>query len=130
MFFIGTPTAQQKKMYYSIHKPSEQVLRNAHAGMKSKEINRYAQEVLVQEKIEHTMKHGLGHGVGLDVHERPGIGPTSNHIIKNNAVTSVEPGMYLKNAFGIRIEDTVVYQQQGVDVLTTFPKDLNHVIIG
>ena len=68
--------------------------------------------------------HGLGHGVGLEVHELPVLRPTSTDVLAAGNVVTVEPGVYLADEGGVRIEDLVIVGEDGPDVLTTFTKDL------
>jgi Xaa-Pro aminopeptidase len=68
--------------------------------------------------------HGLGHGVGLDVHELPRLSTESTEVVEEGNVTSVEPGIYLPDRGGIRIEDLVVVRANGAEVLTSFTKEL------
>ena len=68
--------------------------------------------------------HGLGHGVGLDVHELPRLSVESTEMLATGNVTSVEPGIYVPGQGGIRIEDLVVVRDSGPEILTTFTKEL------
>jgi Xaa-Pro aminopeptidase len=68
--------------------------------------------------------HGLGHGVGLEVHEPPRLARTSEAVLAAGNVVSVEPGVYLPGRFGVRIEDLVVVTDDGADVLNGLGKDL------
>jgi Xaa-Pro aminopeptidase/Xaa-Pro dipeptidase len=68
--------------------------------------------------------HGTGHGVGLDVHEAPRIADTSEHILEEGMVVTIEPGVYIPDLWGIRIEDMVLVKKNGFEVLTKVPKDL------
>ncbi len=71
--------------------------------------------------------HGTGHGVGLEVHEAPGLGRTRGNALAAGMVCTVEPGVYLEGLAGVRIEDTVVVTDDGYEVLTRFPKELQVV---
>ncbi len=68
-------------------------------------------------------EHGTGHGVGLDIHEAPSVGPKSAGILAAGAVVTVEPGAYLAGIGGVRIEDTLVVTTDGRRALTSFTKD-------
>ena len=67
--------------------------------------------------------HSFGHGVGLDIHEIPFLRSTVDCNLKENSIVTVEPGVYFKNEFGIRIEDTYLVNKFGVDALTKSRKD-------
>ena len=69
-------------------------------------------------------EHGTGHGVGLDIHEAPAVGPGSTAILASGVVVTVEPGVYLAGVGGVRVEDTVVVTDDGCHTLTRFPKDI------
>ena len=69
-------------------------------------------------------EHGTGHGVGLDIHEAPAVGPGSTAILGTGVVVTVEPGVYLAGLGGVRVEDTVVVTDGRLSPLTRFPKDI------
>jgi Xaa-Pro aminopeptidase len=69
-------------------------------------------------------EHGTGHGVGLDIHEAPSVGPGATAILAPGVVATVEPGVYLAGVGGVRIEDTLVVVEDGRRSLTMFPKDV------
>ena len=69
-------------------------------------------------------EHGTGHGVGLDIHEAPAVGPGSTAILEAGTVVTVEPGVYLPGRGGVRIEDTLVVTDRGSRSLTRFPKEV------
>ena len=73
------------------------------------------------------MGHGLGHGLGLDIHEDPRLSTESSDVLEPGNVVTVEPGIYLDDKFGVRIEDDVVVTADGIENLTGFRKDLLEV---
>jgi len=68
--------------------------------------------------------HSTGHGVGLEIHESPRIAAGQKDLLQPGMVITIEPGVYLRGKFGIRIEDTVVVTDSGCEILTPCPKDL------
>jgi Xaa-Pro aminopeptidase len=68
--------------------------------------------------------HGLGHGVGLAIHEAPRLSTESPDVLDPGNVVTIEPGIYLEGLGGVRIEDLAVVREDGVEILTTFPKRL------
>ncbi|HTO25330.1 MAG TPA: M24 family metallopeptidase, partial [Gaiellaceae bacterium] len=74
-----------------------------------------------------TFGHGLGHGLGLDVHEEPRLSPETSDVLEPGNVVTVEPGVYLDGRFGVRIEDNVVVTADGLENFTALRKDLVEV---
>lgn len=86
-----------------------------------------ARRVVEDSSFAGTFGHGLGHGLGLDVHELPRLSPETDDVLAPGNVVTVEPGVYLPGKFGIRIEDDVVVTRDGIENLTGFRKDLVEV---
>jgi Xaa-Pro aminopeptidase len=93
-------------------------------GVTGKEADVAAREVIAEAGLGERFGHGLGHGVGLMVHEAPTLRPESEDTLEPNNVVTVEPGVYLPGVGGIRIEDLVVVREGEPIVLTSFPKEL------
>jgi Xaa-Pro aminopeptidase len=88
------------------------------------EVDAVAREIIAAEDLGELFGHGLGHGVGMEVHEQPRLRPESEDTLAVNSVCTVEPGIYHPGLGGIRIEDLVIVEEDGPQVLTTFPKEL------
>jgi Xaa-Pro aminopeptidase len=93
------------------------------AGADCRELDARAREA-VESSFGETFEHGLGHGVGLEVHEGPRLARTAEGTLEPGNVVTVEPGLYASGEFGIRIEDLVVVTDDGCEVMTGFPKEL------
>ncbi len=94
------------------------------AGKKAVEIDGYARNYIKEKGFGDYFGHGLGHAVGIAVHEVPTLSSQSKDILQVNTTVTVEPGIYLPGEFGIRIEDLVVVESQGCEILTKSPKEL------
>ncbi len=99
---------KHQKIYDLVYKAQLNAIEKARVGMKASQIDKLAREVIEKGGFAEYFVHSTGHGVGLDIHEFPNINSKSDVIIEENMVFTVEPGIYLPNEFGVRIEDTVV----------------------
>jgi Xaa-Pro aminopeptidase len=94
------------------------------AGMTGVEADRIARDVIEAAGFGGNFGHGLGHGVGLQVHEAPRLSTESTDTLEPGNVVTVEPGIYLPGVGGVRIEDLAVVREDGLELLTSFPKEL------
>jgi Xaa-Pro aminopeptidase len=94
------------------------------AGMTGVEADGIAREIITNAGYGDNFGHGLGHGVGLAVHEAPRLSTESSDTLEAGNVVTIEPGIYLPGVGGVRIEDLAVVTDDGVELLTSFPKDL------
>lgn len=101
---------KHQKIYDIVLKAQLNAIEKARVGMKASEIDKLTRDVIEKAGFGKYFIHSTGHGVGLDIHEFPNINSKSDVIIENNMVFTIEPGIYLANEFGVRIEDTVVMQ--------------------
>lgn len=98
---------KHQKIYDIVLKAQLNAIENAREGMKAKDIDNLTRSVIEKAGYAQYFVHSTGHGVGLDIHEYPFINSKSDLIIENNMVFTIEPGIYLPDEFGVRIEDTV-----------------------
>ena len=101
---------KHQKIYNIVLKAQLNAIENARTGMKASEIDKLTRDVIEKAGYGKYFIHSTGHGVGLDIHEFPFINSKSDVIIEDNMVFTIEPGIYLPNEFGVRIEDTIVMQ--------------------
>jgi Xaa-Pro aminopeptidase len=97
------------------------------AGMTGVEADQLAREPIVAAKWGEEFGHGLGHGTGLEVHEAPRLSPESTDVLAAGNIVTIEPGIYVEGLAGVRIEDQAVVRDDGVELLTAFPKGLVEV---
>ncbi|MEN3055598.1 MAG: M24 family metallopeptidase, partial [Candidatus Methanosuratincola petrocarbonis] len=93
-------------------------------GVSGREVDAVARGVLDRLGLGNYFVHGLGHGVGIEIHEAPVIGPSNGSPLAPGNVITIEPGAYLPGKFGIRIEDLLVVEKGGKRDLTKFPREL------
>jgi Xaa-Pro aminopeptidase len=94
------------------------------AGVAAGDVDKACRDFIAAAGWKDAFEHGTGHGVGLDIHEAPAVGPGSTAILAPDVVVTVEPGVYLAGIGGVRVEDTVVVTADGCHTLTRFPKDI------
>ena len=117
----GKPSQKQKKLYQIVKTAQEKAIGALKPNTEAKDVDAAARKVIADAGYGDYFVHGLGHGVGLEVHEPPTLNPCSIDKLKAGNVATVEPGIYLVGYGGVRIEDTVVVQKDGAEKLTSGP---------
>lgn len=117
-FAIGQPPAKFDEVYATVFAAQQAAIEGVEAGMTGAQAHEIAHAVIRRAGYGEQFGHGLGHGVGLQVHEAPYLGPTSDDVIENGMVFTIEPGIYLPGEFGVRIEDIVVLDNGKARVLS------------
>lgn len=108
---------KRQKIYDTVLKAQEAAIKFAKHGVKAYEIDKTARDVIEKAGYGKYFIHSTGHGVGLDIHELPVISRRSKTTIEENMVFTIEPGIYIPNEFGVRIEDMVRVRANGVEIL-------------
>lgn len=110
---LGTPDEMQLRVYDAVRRANEAVQAQLRAGVTGKEMHELAEAVLAEAGFAGKMGHGLGHGVGLDIHEQPLLSPRYDRPLAAGSVVTVEPGVYLAGVCGARLEDYGVVTEDG-----------------
>ena len=121
---VGFATEEMQKVYYTVLKAQEAGLAATKAGVPGKDIDGAARKVITDAGYGPYFGHGYGHSLGLEVHETPSPNVRNAEPMPLHAVASAEPGIYLPGKFGVRIEDCVIYTEDGYENLATSPKNL------
>lgn len=123
-FMVGKPSKRQKEIYSVVLEGQLRAVEMARPGVKVSEVDRAARSVIEEAGFGKYFTHSTGHGVGLDIHEAPGVTASSEAVLEEGMVITVEPGIYLPDVGGVRIEDMVVVGSSGPEVITGFTKEL------
>ena len=122
--FVGRPDEKQNKIYDTVLQANLRAQARVKNGAVSREVDAAARNYIVKMGYGEYFGHGLGHGVGLDIHELPFMNPSSEEVLLTGCVITVEPGIYLPGWGGVRIEDTVIVTDNGCEPLFSSPKKL------
>ncbi len=123
-FCVGEPTDQMKAMYDAVYKANKAAREFAKPGVTCEEVDRVARQVIDDAGLGEYFIHRLGHGLGLSVHELPNIVEGDKTVLEPGMVFTIEPGVYIPQVGGVRIEDNVVVTEDGIDVMTSYPREL------
>ncbi len=121
---LGKPTDKHLKIYDLVHRAQAAGLKAVRPGVRGREADAASRSVIEAAGYGKYFGHGLGHGVGLEVHEGPRLGKTSEDVLRPGHVVTVEPGVYLPGWGGVRIEDLVAITPNGCRVLSRANKKL------
>jgi Xaa-Pro aminopeptidase len=126
-FAVGEPDSEAAEAYELVRRAQAEALEAIRPGVGGVEADSVAREVIAEGDHGEHFGHGLGHGVGLEVHEAPRLGQRSEDVLQPGDVVTVEPGVYVPERFGIRIEDLVFVTEDGARNLSSLPKGLRVV---
>lgn len=124
---IGKATSRQRKVYETVLRAQLAGIRKVKSGVAGKAVDAAARRIINKAGYKKYFRHGTGHGIGIYVHVKPSAGPKSTDTLKRGMVITVEPGIYIPNWGGVRIEDDVLVTNTGGKVLNKAPKNLLEV---
>jgi Xaa-Pro aminopeptidase len=120
----GSLPDETLELYELVRRAQGEALPAARAGAECRAVDKVARDIIDAAGHEEHFGHGLGHGVGLEIHERPRLGKTAEGALEAGNAVTVEPGVYLPGNVGVRIEDLVIVTDGEPRILTGFPKEL------
>lgn len=118
-FWLGKPSKKMLEMYNLVLESNKLGIKKAKVGVTGKYLDNVCREYISRNKeYANLFVHGTGHGVGVEIHELPNVKPTYNERILNNSIITIEPGVYQPGFGGVRVEDSILVTNKGVEVLT------------
>jgi Xaa-Pro aminopeptidase len=126
-YATGDPGEEGTRVYETVLAAHQAAMEAIRPGVVGEDVDKAARKVIDDAGHKDHFGHGLGHGVGLDIHEGPRLSLRSDDVLATNEVVTVEPGIYLAGDLGVRIEDLVVIEADGLRNLSSLPKDLTYV---
>jgi Xaa-Pro aminopeptidase len=121
---FGQPTAELQKVHDIVRQAQQAAIDVVRAGMTGVEVDAAARSVITEAGYGGRFVHGLGHGVGLEIHEQPWLGTTQTNELPAGSVVTIEPGIYLLGIGGVRIEDMVEVRDDGCAVVGVSTREL------
>ncbi len=120
---VGNVSDEQKNVYNTVLTAQKAALKKIRAGVVCCDVDKIARDI-IEKEYPGSFGHGLGHSVGIQIHELPAFNTRDTTVLEKNTVITVEPGIYLENKFGVRIEDMVIVTDDGCENITKSPKEL------
>lgn len=121
---LGYATEEMRQVYDTVLRAQLAGIAATRAGVTGRDIDSAARQVIADGGYGQYFTHSYGHSLGLEIHESPNCSPGADRVMEENMVCSAEPGIYIPGKFGVRIEDVVVFQPEGCEILTHSPKNL------
>ena len=120
---VGTPSTEMTRVYRAVLEAEQAAVAAVRPGVKAADLDKLARDLLTRHGLGEAFAHSLGHGVGLEVHEGPGLRGSSEDVLEAGMVITIEPGAYLPGVGGVRIEDLVLVTESGYEVLSHSPRE-------
>lgn len=121
---VGEPTGDVQKMYDAVREAQQAAIDCVRPGVSVGEVDQAARKALTARGLSKYFTHSTGHGVGLEIHEAPRVARGQHELLRGGMVITIEPGVYVPGVGGVRIEDMVVVNESGCEVLTPTSKEL------
>ncbi|QZY56972.1 aminopeptidase P family protein [Crassaminicella profunda] len=121
---LGKANDQQKEIYHIVLEAQQKALQCIKPGITGMEADKIARDMIIARGYGENFGHGLGHGVGLEIHEEPSLSPIGKEILQVGMIVTDEPGIYIPDFGGVRIEDLLMITESGNKVLSKSPKNL------
>ena len=121
---LGKASAERRSVYEAVLEAQLAAIASVRSGVRAGEVDQAARRVLRRSRLARYFTHSTGHGVGLEIHELPRLGRSSDAVLEPGMVVTIEPGVYLPGRFGVRIEDMLLVTSRGCEILTPAPKAL------
>lgn len=122
--YLGHVSDEEQEFYNTVLKANQALIDQAKDGLGFREFDKIPRDIIIEAGYGDYFTHGIGHGIGLDIHEDPYFSQTSKEVIKAGMVLTDEPGIYLDEKYGVRIEDDILITETGCELLTLAPKEL------
>ncbi|MFC4425519.1 M24 family metallopeptidase [Deinococcus navajonensis] len=120
---VGQPSEELARIYRAVLEAEEAAVAAVGPGVRAADLDTLARDILTRHGLGEAFAHSLGHGVGLEVHEAPGLRGTSEDVLESGMVVTIEPGAYIPGLGGVRIEDLLLVTDGGHEVLSRSPKE-------
>ena len=122
--YLDHVSDEQAEIYNTVLKANQALIDQAKAGLGFRDFDKIPRDIIVEAGYGEYFTHGIGHGIGLDIHEEPYFSQISKEVIKTGMVLTDEPGIYIEGKYGVRIEDDILITDTGCELLTLAPKEL------
>jgi len=127
---LTSETPSELAEIYDVTLSAQQAaIRQLKPGVEAKAVDATARDFIAEAGFGDQFNHGLGHGIGLNIHEGPRLSPSFEGVLKTGMVVTVEPGIYVPGLGGVRIEDDVLITEDGCEVLSNLPKERKHCVV-
>jgi Xaa-Pro aminopeptidase len=121
---VGEPRAELKEIYNIVFEALSNALAAIKPGITGQEADAFTRDYITEKGYGEQYGHGSGHGIGLDIHEEPFMSPKCDIFLKPGMIVTVEPGIYIPDLSGVRIEDDILITEYGNNIITKSPKEL------